>query len=263
MYELTRLKVKRALAACQRTGYPATNRNHQHYSPAMTTFLFVSPLPLQSHRARTSISAPRPQHPYIRIRPTRRTAPYRAPVRASMMQDFLAGPSSPPRPRPLYQVILFTVTTNLLWYGWYKYCIEQELRQLLGEGPGGIGALLPFIVGVTSPLYLPTGGPAELGAASGVLWIVGVQFYLYRRINSLMVKKGASPPLTPWWIVIPGFNLVVGLRSVHFLSVAFGADADSDPVVDIFPFLGKDTLGMGELLVNPSLWLRLGKQNEQ
>lgn len=177
--------------------------------------------------------------------------------RASFKEDFLTGPSDPPRPRPLYQVILFSVSTNLLWYGYYKYCIEEELRKILGEGPGGIGALAPFMLGVTSPLYLPTGGPAECGAAFGVLWIVVVQFYLYRRINKLMEDKGDTAPLTPWWIVVPGFNLIVGLRSVHFLSVAFGAEPEADPVVEFFPFLGSKTLGILEFLTTPALWVKL------
>ncbi|PXF48627.1 hypothetical protein BWQ96_01479 [Gracilariopsis chorda] len=234
----------------------------------MTSLAFVSSVPLlsrshsvsffASHRGKQlSISHRHRKHPPTT---TTQATPLRATPRASVFKDLLAGPSDPPKPRPLYQVILFTVTTNFLWYGWYKYCIEQELRALTGEGPGGVGALLPFVLGVTSPLYLPTGGPAEVGVAAGVLWIVSVQYYLYRRINALMVAKGNTPPLTPWWIVIPGFNLVVGLRSVHFLSLAFGAKRDADPVIDIFPFLGKETLGLWELVVTPSLWLQVGRR---
>lgn len=179
---------------------------------------------------------------------------------AALKEDFLTGPSFPPRPRPLYQVMIFTITTNFLWYGYYKYCIEEELRRLTGEGLGGVATLLPFIIGVTSPFYLPRGGPAECGFAAGLLWIVAIQYSLYKRINALMIKKGQQPPLTPWWIVVPGFNLIVGLRSIHFLSLVFGADKDVDPVVAFFPFLGKDSLGIWEFVVTPSLWLRLGKR---
>ncbi|CAN8075261.1 unnamed protein product [Agarophyton chilense] len=229
----------------------------------MSSFLFVSAPLLSSSQAFTTICPSREHAASIGVKPTHQSGSVRTAVRASIMQDFLAGPSSPPRPRPLYQVIMFTISTNFLWYGWYKYCIEQELRRLTGKGPGGIGALLPFIVGVTSPLYLPNGAASQLGFASGILWIVAVQYYLYRRINVLMTENGSSPPLSPWWIVVPGFNLVVGLRSVHFLSVAFGADAHSDPVVDFFPFLGKDTLGLWELLSTPSLWLSFGKQHDK
>lgn len=233
----------------------------------MASLAFVSPLVLHpkslsgtfctSYRGKQlSVSQKHRKQP---LTPITQATPSRAVPRSSIFNDLLTGPSDPPKPRPLYQVILFTITTNFLWYGWYKYCIEQELRKLTGEGPGGLGALLPFVVGVTSPLYLPTGGPAEVGVAAGVLWIVSVQYYLYRRINALMVAKGNSPPLTPWWIVIPGFNLVVGLRSVHFLNLAFGGERDADPVVGLFPFLGKETLGLWELIVTPSLWLQLGR----
>lgn len=212
---------------------------------------FLPSIPLShSHFLSPSLQITRPT--------TRPISPpkLRTQIHANFKQDFFTGPSTPPRPRPLYQVILFTVTTNLLWYGYYKYCIEEELRNQLKEGPGGIGALLPFTVGVTSPLYLPTGGPAEIGVALGVAWIVSLQYYLYKRINRLVVEAGRVPPLTPWWVIVPGFNLVVGLRSVHFLSVLWGGNTD-DPIANRFPCLGKDTLGMKELITSPNLWLKL------
>lgn len=36
------------------------------------------------------------------------------------LDDFLAGPEQPARPRPLSQVVAYSVCTGLLWYGWYK-----------------------------------------------------------------------------------------------------------------------------------------------
>lgn len=178
-------------------------------------------------------------------------------TKASFKEDFFTGPSSPPRPRPLYQVILFSVTTNLLWYGYYKYCIEEELRRETGGGLGGIGVLAPFTAMITGPLYAPTGGPAEALVAAAVVWIVSIQFTLYQRINSLMLEKEGYAPLVPWWVIIPGYNLVAGLRGLHFLAVAWGFPPDEDPIVERLPFLGVKTLGMMELITKPSLWLKL------
>lgn len=177
--------------------------------------------------------------------------------RATLSEDFLTGPGTPPFPRPLSKVVLFSSLTGLLWYGYYKFCVEEELRSYLNSGPGGYLALGPFTAGVLSPLVLPTGGPAELGVALGVLWIMGVQYSLYGRINKVCQERGIGTPLTPGWLVVPGFNLVVGLRSIHFLSVAWGARPSDDPVVERFPFLGVETLGFWELLSNPKLWVKL------
>lgn len=191
--------------------------------------------------------------------------PFHQPLRrwtnptAGFQEDFFTGPSSPPRPRPLYQVIIFSVTTGLLWYGYYKFCIEEELLNESGKGLGGIGTLAPLMAGITAPLYAPTGGPAEFLVGAGIAWIVAIQFTLYRRINSLMLERDEYEPLVPWWVVVPGFNLVAGLRSVHFLSVLWGFPPDDDPLVNVFPCLGVRTLGMLELATTPSLWFKLGK----
>lgn len=131
------------------------------------------------------------------------------------------------------------------------------MRKYLGSGPGGYLALGPFTAGILSPLFLPTGGPAETGVALGVLWIMAVQYSLYGRINRVCEEKGLGTPLTPAWLVVPGFNLVVGLRSIHFLSLAWGARKEDDPVVKVFPCLGVETLGFWELLTNPKLWVKL------
>lgn len=201
-----------------------------------------------------------PQRPCSTIKPIK-VSRSRLIVRnstSSFTEDFFAGPSTPPRPRPLYKVMLYSITTNLLWYGYYKYCIEEELLKKTGSGPGAIGALGPFMLGITSPLYLPHGLPANAGVAAGLLWIVMIQYSLYKRINQLSTSVDSiqTQPLTPWWVVIPGFNLIVGLRSIHFLSVAFGADPEEDPVVEKFPFLGIEQLGLMQMLTTPSLWLK-------
>lgn len=144
----------------------------------------------------------------------------------------------------------------MLWYGWYKFCVEEDLRATTGEGPGGALALGPFVAGVLSPLVLPTGGYAEAGVALGVLWIVAVQYSLYRRINGVCEGKGLGCPLVPEWIVLPGFNLLVGLRSIHFLSLCYGAEEGSDWLVDRLPFLGVPNLGVWQMITTPSLWVK-------
>lgn len=182
--------------------------------------------------------------------------PVRAFPRATFSEDFLTGPCIPSHPRPLHKVILFSSLTGLLWYGWYKFCVEEDLRATLSSGPGGYLALGPFVAGVLSPLVLPTGGPAETGVALGVLWIVAVQYSLYGRINTICERAGLGTPLVPQWVVLPGFNLLVGLRSIHFLALANG-EKGKDPVVERLPFLGVPTLGILQLITTPKLWFKL------
>ena len=54
-------------------------------------------------------------------------------------------------PRLLYvifvQVVAFSVPTGLIWYGWYKFCVEEELQAYEesnapgeGKGFGGYGS---------------------------------------------------------------------------------------------------------------------------
>lgn len=208
--------------------------------------------------AATPFPSPPRLHATIHLRSLRPTSTSKLPPppRAFLTEDFLAGPQTPPRPRPLFQVILFSSLTGLLWYGWYKFCIEQELRQTTGRGPGGYVALGPFVLGVTSPLFLPNGGIAQVGVALGILWIVAIQFSLYHRVNALCDAHGLGKPLTPAWIGVPGFNLIVGLRSVHFLSVCFGAKEGTDPVVKRLPFLGARTLSISGMVTKPEMWVK-------
>ena len=69
-----------------------------------------------------------------------------------------------------------------------------------------------------------------------------------------------------WWclpIFFP-FDLIVGLRQVHFLSQyhyatrfrGYMEGIPTDPVVELFPFIGKPTLTWPEFLLTPSLWFR-------
>lgn len=86
---------------------------------------------------------------------------------------------------------------------------------------------------------------------------MAVQYSLYKRINKLCDERGLGTVLCPHWVVIPGFNLIVGLRSVHFLAVAFGADESNDWMVNKLPFLGVRELNIRKMLTTPKLWLNI------
>lgn len=125
--------------------------------------------------------------------------------------------------RPLWRVILLSGATFLLYYGYYKWMIQDELRRYNGKGWSGALCLLPFVLGVAVPQVLwrfDPDVPGEFGWVSllGIAWIYIVQFRLYRTVNQLYRDAGMSEPLVVWWLFVPGLNLVVGLRQIHFLS---------------------------------------------
>lgn len=158
-------------------------------------------------------------------------------------------------PRPLTQVILRSVASGLLYYGYYKWMIQDELKAYAERQPEGEGAIanvwsgavciIPFVLGIAVPLALAQFDPdvpSWFGwlAFSGVLWIYIVQFRLYREVNRLYVAGGLNPPLVCWWIIVPGLNLIVGLRQIHFLSEYWArrlGEPVSDPVAEFLPFL--------------------------
>lgn len=64
----------------------------------------------------------------------------------------IAPPELPGIPRPVWLVILGSIPTGLIWYGYYKFSIEEELYHLELEsengkvtGFGGYGTLFPFV----------------------------------------------------------------------------------------------------------------------
>lgn len=127
------------------------------------------------------------------------------------------------KPRPLGRVILLSVLTFFLYYGWYKWIIQEELRKYNGKGWSGTLCLLPFILGIILPQALWIFDPDVdiwFGwfSLSGVVWIYIVQFRLYRTVNRLYREEGWNEPLVVWWIFVPGLNLITGLRQIHFLS---------------------------------------------
>ncbi len=151
------------------------------------------------------------------------------------------------KPRSLTPVILLSGLTGLLYYGWYKWIIQEELRRYNGTGWSGTLCLLPFVLGVAVPQLLRIFDPDVPGwfgwfSLLGILWIYIVQFRLYRTVNRMYREAGMKEPLVVWWIIIPGLNLIVGLRQIHFLS-EFWAEKQGikkkDAIANFFPLLSR------------------------
>jgi hypothetical protein len=193
----------------------------------------------------------------------------------SPSQDFdiieliTARPGKPGVPRPLWFVCLASIPSGLLWYGYYKFAVEEELLTMELEsgkeprGFGGYGTLGPFTYGIlfgpiAAILHLPGG---IQWTTLAIVYIYYTQFLLYDRVNELYKERGQEPPLTVWWclpIFFP-FNLIVGLRQVHFLSQYWYmkrgvTEPPNDPVADFFPFITADNFTWQEFLTTPSLW---------
>jgi hypothetical protein len=169
-------------------------------------------------------------------------------------------------------VILASVPTGLLWYGYYKFAVEEELMRndlesgRTPRGFGGYGTLGPFVYlcvlgPIASVLHLPGG---MQWTNLGIAFIYYTQFLLYDRVNDLYEAEGRDRPLNVWWTlpVLFPLDLVVGLRQVHFLSQhwyrARGVvPGPVDPVADFLPFIGAPTLTWQEFFLTPSLWCKL------
>ena len=91
-----------------------------------------------------------------------------------------APPERPGIPRPVWLTILGSVPTGLVWYGYYKFSVEEELFQYemkeTGKvsGAGGFGTLFPFVFGILigfpmTLLHIP-GGELLIEAAGA--WIL-------------------------------------------------------------------------------------------
>ncbi|MEL6459388.1 MAG: hypothetical protein AAFQ91_14175 [Cyanobacteria bacterium J06621_15] len=149
------------------------------------------------------------------------------------------------KPRPLSRVLFLSVVSGLLYYAWYKYIIHEELKRYRGYGWSGTLCLAPFLLGVTVPQILRIFDPDVPGwfgwfSLLGIVWIIISQFRLYKTINKLYSDAGMKEPLVVWWLFVPGLNLIVGLRQIHFLS-QYWAEKQDIPVNDVLaksvPFL--------------------------
>ncbi len=149
------------------------------------------------------------------------------------------------KPRPLWRVILLSVATGMLYYGWYKYIIQEELKRYNGYGWSGMLCLAPFVLGLAIPQILRIFDPDVPGwfgwfSLLGIVWIYIVQFRLYKTVNQLYRDAGIKEPLIVWWMFVPGLNLIVGLRQIHFLSEYWAKKQDiaiNDFLAKSIPFL--------------------------
>ncbi|MGG6297101.1 hypothetical protein ACQ4M4_22130 [Leptolyngbya sp. AN02str] len=148
-------------------------------------------------------------------------------------------------PRPLWRVVLLSLATGLVYYGYYKWVIQNELRRYTGQDWSGAVCLLPFLLGVAVPQLLRIFDPDVPGwfgwvSMLGVVWIFIVQYRLYRTVNRLYQSAGEPQPLEVWWLFIPGLNLLVGLRQIHFLSQFWQQQRGkvaNDPLAEALPIL--------------------------
>ena len=124
------------------------------------------------------------------------------PIGAVSLGNALLGPGVPPVPRTVTQVVSFSVPTALGWYGWYKFCVEEELAERFAYLPwyrrlGGRWALGPFVLGILVPNLVVSAFPDtfpenfRLLSLLGAFWIYAVQYDLYLRVN--LMAKGRSP----------------------------------------------------------------------
>lgn len=158
--------------------------------------------------------------------------------------------ATPPigKPRPLWQVIVLSLATLMLYYGYYKWVLQEELRHYNGYGWSGTLCLLPFVLGVAVPQALAFFDPDvpegfRWVSLIGIAWIYIVQFKLYKTVNALYRQAGIKEPLVVWWMFVPGLNLAVGLRQIHFLSQFWAnqqGETVNDPIAKIFPFLSSN-----------------------
>jgi hypothetical protein len=191
-----------------------------------------------------------------------------------VMDRLLAAPEFPGMSRPLWLVMAGSIPTLLGWYGYYKFSIEEELFQdeLSSDGRasgcGGYGTLFPFVFLSLIGAFLRFGMDVEEGEyviEAGGAWILAGQVNLYRRVNQLYQREGKEPPLHAWWAVLPPpFDLIVGLRQVHFLARYWqerrGETWEKDKVAEeLFPFISSPRFTLKEFVRTPSNWFWFSK----
>lgn len=211
-----------------------------------------------------------PVREYVEIRPAGTAG-------SDLFSKFVAPPEIPGIPRPVWLTILGSVPTGLGWYGYYKFCVEEELFQYelqngkTVSGCGGYGTLFPFVYGVVIgfPLSLIPLPGSNLVLEAAIAWIVLGQINLYRRVNELCMRESlpelqskleGEPPLYCWWALLPPpLDVVVGLRQVHFLSEVWRLKRNEPYSKDIvaeelFPFISAPRFTLREFFLTPSLW---------
>jgi len=178
-------------------------------------------------------------------------------------------PELPGLSRPVWLTIAASVPTALGWYGWYKFSVEEELfydelrREGRATGAGGYGTLLLFswlvlLGGVGTIARVPH---ADVLIEAGAAWILLGQVNLYRRVNELLSElPGGEAPVYAWWALLPPpFDVIVGLRQVHFLARYWceirGDEWQGDQVAEhYFPFIAAPRFTLNTFARTPSMW---------
>ena len=149
------------------------------------------------------------------------------------------------KPRPLWRVLLLSAFSLSVYYIWYKWIIQEELRKYNGGGWSGRVCVLPSILGVIFPQVLWILDP-DVGSwfgwfsLSGIVWIYIVEWRLYRTVNQLYRQEYGNEPLVIWWLFVPGLNIITGLRQIHFLSQYWAEKQNisvKDPIAENIPLL--------------------------
>ncbi|CAE8584894.1 unnamed protein product [Polarella glacialis] len=200
---------------------------------------------------------------------------------SNLLDKLTAAPETPGISRPLWVVMAGSIPTALIWYGYYKFSVEEELFQaeLRKEGRvtgcGGYGTLFPFVFAILLGLMAQLLGFEDVGAfliAVGSVWILLGQINLYRRVNEIVqehpsISEG-EPVLWEWWgLLPPPLDVIVGVRQVHFLAKVSAAEREEawekDVVAEeLFPFISTRRFTLKELVRSPRLWFWFCKDVE-
>ena len=126
------------------------------------------------------------------------------------------------KPCPLRRVIVLSITTLMLYYGWYKWIIQEKLRRSNGYGCPNTLCMLSFVLGVSIPQALWTLVPDVpgwfgWGSLLSMVWIYIVQLRLYRTVNPLYRRDGLKELLRIGWLFYPQFKLNRWLTTNSFL----------------------------------------------
>ena len=202
------------------------------------------------------------------------------PFGSRSLDDYVGLLTTPPRipmvPRPVFTTVIFTLATGVLYYGWYKFSVEEELFNIelrstgVVRGPGGYGTIVPFSLLFLAGLSASAASSAldsealaylsKLSIGLGSSWVLVGQYGLYQRVNDLYVERGAEPPLHCWWCFLPPpLDVVVGLRQVHFLAKHASAVRNvewRDDVIaeNLFPFISSPRFTLREFVTQPRRW---------
>jgi len=136
---------------------------------------------------------------------------------------------------------------------------------------------------------------SDLLIEAGALWILLGQVNLYRRVNELCSESLGQECVYAWWALLcvynaspthasaqttcsleareceprlgrpPPFDVIVGLRQVHFLAKHWatvrGEEWQPDPVAEEwFPFISAERFTLRGLVRTPSIWFGFTKR---